>query len=115
MKWLIDEMLPPAVADELTELGHDACHVMAIGLSTADDESVHAAAVAQDRVIVTENAADFVAMVTARLANDEQCAPVALVRKADQRDGGGLAHHLARHLHQWAVHNPDPYPGPHWP
>lgn len=108
-------MLPPATAGELDALGHDALSVAAVGLVGADDETVYAEALSQDRVVVTENAADFAAIVAQRLADDQPCVPVVLVRKADHTPGGALAHHLARHLHQWATRNPDPYPGPHWP
>lgn len=115
MKWLIDEMLPPAVAGELNALGHDAVSVAEAGLAGEPDESVYAEALAQGRVVATENASDFAAIVTHRLANEQPCVPVVLVRKADHPHGGALAHHLARRLHQWAQRNPDPYPGPYWP
>ena len=115
MKWLIDEMLPPALADELNALGHDACTVIAIGLGSADDATVYTAALDHNRVMVTENASDFAALVADRLARGEECVPVVLVRKADHPGGGALAHHLARQLDRWAAHNPEPYPGPHWP
>lgn len=115
MKWLINEMLPPATAGELHTLGHDAVSVVAAGLAGSEDETVYALAVAQHRIVVTENVSDFAALVAQRLANDQPCVPVVLVRKADHPRQGGLAHHLARHLHQWADNNPDPYAGPHWP
>lgn len=114
MKWLIDEMLPPATVGELDALGHDALSAAAAGLAGTDDDALYAEAVAQGRIVVTENASDFAALVARRLANEQQCVPVVMVRKADHRRGG-LAHHLARHLHRWAADNPDPYPGPHWP
>ena len=115
MKWLLDEMLPPAIASELNAMGHDAVSVAAAGLGGAPDDVVYAEALANDRVMVTENASDFAAMVAQRLAQDQPCVPVVLVRKADRPRGGALAHHLANRLHEWANRNPDPYPGPHWP
>ena len=115
MRWLIDEMLPPSIAGELNALGHDALCVADAGLAGEPDESVYAEALVQDRVVVTENASDFPAIVARRLANEQPCVPVVLVRKADHPRGGALAHHLARHLHGWATRNPAPYPGPHWP
>ncbi len=42
MKWLIDEMLPPAIADQLNGVGHDAVGVVAAGLAEADDAAVYA-------------------------------------------------------------------------
>ena len=108
-------MLPPATAEELNALGHDAISVAVAGLAGSDDESVYAEALKQSRVVVTENFSDFAAIAAQRLANDDPCVPVVLVRKANHPRGGALAHHLARHLHQWATQNPTPYPGPHWP
>ena len=108
-------MLPPATAAELSVLGHDALSVTEAGLRGADDETVFAEAVTQDRVMVTENAADFAAIVANRLADNEPCVPVVVVRKADHPLGGALARHLAGCLHEWAEGNPDPYPGPYWP
>ena len=115
MKWLIGEMLPPAIASELNAMGHDAVSVAAAGLGGAPDDVVYAEALANDRVMVTENASDFAAIVAQRHANDEPCVPVVLVRKSDHPSGGALAHHLARSLNRWAASSPDPYPGPHWP
>lgn len=108
-------MLPPATAEELNALGHDAVGVAAVGLAGVDDESVYAEALKQNRVVVTENFSDFATIAGQRLANDDPCVPVVLVRKADHPRGGALAHHLANHLHQWATQNPTPYPSTHWP
>jgi len=115
LRWLIDEMLPPSTAEELNALGHDAISVATAGLAGTDDEWVYAEALKQSRVVVTENFSDFAAIAAQRLANDDPCVPVVLVRKSDHPRGGALPHHLARHLHQWASENPNPYPGPHWP
>ena len=108
-------MLPPATADELGALGHDAVSAAAAGVGATDDELVYAQAVVQDRAVAAENASDFAAIVAQRLANDQPCVPVVLVHKTDHPRGGVLAHHLARRLHRWADRNPHPYPGPHWP
>lgn len=108
-------MLPPAIADHLNRLGHDAVGVTAAGLAGADDTLVYVAAVEQNRVMVTENFADFSVIVTRRLASDEPCVPVVFVRKKDFPPGGALANQLADQLRRWAIDNPEPYPGPHWP
>lgn len=115
MRWLIDEMLPPDTADQLNELGHDAIGVAVAGLAATDDALIYAAAVEQDRAMVTENFADFSVIVAQRHASEEPCVPLVFVRKRDFPRGGALAPHLAGHLHRWATDNPDPYPGPHWP
>lgn len=108
-------MLPPTTADQLNELGHDAVGVAAAGLAGTDDAVVYAAAVDQERAMVTEDFADFSALLTQRQASDERCLPIVFVRKREHPRGGALAPHLARHLHRWAINNPDPYPGLHWP
>ena len=108
-------MLPPAIASELSSLGHDSLSVAEAGLSGAADDAVYTVALTQNRMVVTENASDYAAIDAQRLAHEQPCVPVVLVRKADHPRGGALAHHLARRLHEWASANPDPYPGPHWP
>ena len=108
-------MLPPSTAEELNALGHGAISAAAVGLAGADDESVYAEAHKQSRVVVIENFSDFAAIAAQRLAYDDPCVPAVLVRKSDHPRGGALAHHLPRHLHLWAIQNPSPYPGPHWP
>ena len=115
MRWLIDEMLPPATATELTTLGHDAVGVAEIGLAGSDDVTVYQTAVDQQRVVVTENFADFATIIKDRRAGDEPATPVVFVRKDRHPRGSALAPALARHLHQWATENPRPYPGVHWP
>lgn len=115
MRWVIDEMLPPATATELNALGHDAVSVADPVLAASSDEFVYRLAVDERRVIVTENFADFAKITEQRIASEEQCVPVVFVRKRDFPRGGGLAAHLAERLDQWATKNPEPYPGPHWP
>ena len=115
MRWLIDEMLSPATAEALSALGHDAVGVAAAGLGSCDDATVYAAATEQQRVMVTENFADFAGLVARRLANEEPCVPVVFVCKRDHPRGSALAAALARRLHRWAADNPEPYPGTHWP
>ncbi len=114
MRWLIDEMLPPSTAAELNGLGHDAVGVVEAGLAQAADEDLYLLAVEQQRVVVTENFADFARLGELRLAREQPVVPVVFVRKGDFPRGGGLAHHLARHLDRWAADLADPYPGPHW-
>lgn len=108
-------MLPPATADKLNELGHDAVGVVGAGLGETDDAVIYAAAVDQERVMVTENFADFSVVITQRLASDQPCVPLVFVRKKDHPRGGALGAHLGEHLHAWSSRNPEPYPGPHWP
>lgn len=115
MRWLIDEMLPPTTADELTQRGHDAIAAVAAGLAGSDDADVFQRAVDDDRVVVTENFADFAALLEQAASRDEGVAPVVFVRESSFPAGPGLAFHLAEHLHAWAEDHPDPYRGLHWP
>jgi predicted nuclease of predicted toxin-antitoxin system len=114
VRWLIDEMLPPDTAHELNRRGHDAISVAGLGLAGESDPVVFDRAVAEGRIVVTENIADFATLVERRLGNDEPVVPVVFVRKADLPPRGGLPHHLAERLHRWGQAYPDPYLGPHW-
>ena len=55
MRFLIDAQLPTALARWLTEVGHDAAHVMDHGLQTATDRKIWDFAVASAAVIVTKD------------------------------------------------------------
>ncbi|MDQ3978236.1 MAG: DUF5615 family PIN-like protein [Actinomycetota bacterium] len=115
MRWLLDEMLPRVAAEQLNRRRHDAISVYDIDLTGADDVEVFTRAVAEDRVLVTENFADYSLLLTNRLSADEPCVPVVFVRKPDLPSGAALATHLADRLDRWAAANPDPYVGLHWP
>ncbi len=68
MRLLIDEMWPRFVAQALRERGHDVISVAERhDLRTRPDAVVLAAAVAEGRVVVTENAKDFRPMAQAEL------------------------------------------------
>jgi hypothetical protein len=115
VRWLIDEMLPKATADELGRLGHDAVSVIDIELRGADDATVFAFAVTEQRIMVTENFADDATLLQQRQQDEEPCVPVVFVRKSALSSRGALATRLAKHLHEWAEENPEPYEGFHWP
>lgn len=115
MKFLIDEMFGPAVAQELRDIGHEAEHLLEIGLGGAEDRAVLAYAVSRDQVIVTENAVDFVPLLDERAAaNPPVCAVVIALKRSLPRDAGALAHHLAHRLSAWAGDHPSPYAHVHW-
>jgi hypothetical protein len=115
VRWLLDEMLAKATATELEKLGHDAIAVVDAELAGADDPVVFEYAVAEQRIVVTENFADFAALLEKRQRAEEPCVPVVFVRKASFPFRGALPTHLAKHLHRWAEENPEPYTGFHWP
>jgi predicted nuclease of predicted toxin-antitoxin system len=63
LKLLVDEMYPPVIAGRLRATGHDAVSAIEqAGLVGADDLQVWRFAVEHRRAIVTENAADFLAI-----------------------------------------------------
>lgn len=107
MRFLIDEMFPPAVAEHLRDRhGHDAVHVIEVGLGAVEDPDVAAAARDQDRALVTENVIHFAG---------ERDVVLVFVHKRDLPAGGAQASALAALLDRWATDHPAPYRGPHWP
>jgi hypothetical protein len=104
LRFLIDAMLPPRVADLLDAAGHDATTPSKLGAHNLADDVLVQLAGADGRVIVTENASDF-ASVTA--------CPVLFVRKS-WCPSASLAPSLVDALDRWASANPDPGPWPHW-
>ena len=114
MRWLLDEMMPWATTGALNAVGHDGVSVLDAGLAGAKDIDVFEFAVAEERVMVTENFADYAAIVEQRLSRDQPCVPVVFVRKETLPRRGALAAHLARRHDAWAASNIEPYVGPHW-
>ena len=105
--FIVDEMFPVAAAVLLRDTyGHDAVHVVEVGLRAADDAQVAATARAEGRAVVTENVADFAT---------ERDVVLVFVLKRSLPTGGGQAAALAKVLDRWAADHPDPYLGPHWP
>lgn len=69
MKLLIDEMYPPVIAERLRQAGHDAVSVIELAdLIGQDDTQVCEFTVSSTRSVVSENAADFLALVKERSA-----------------------------------------------
>lgn len=115
MRFLIDELFSPAVARHLTDLGHDARHVRDIGLVGRTDDEEFDRATAEDRVVVTENAVDFVALLDAAVGSGAVTPPVVLALKRTlPADAGAMANELAKRLSGWAHSHPDPYRHVHW-
>jgi predicted nuclease of predicted toxin-antitoxin system len=115
LRWLLDAMLPPLAAQELCRLGHDAVSVLDIGMGAVQDTDVIERAVQEDRLIVTENFADFARLLHQRQSADDRCVPIVFVRREDVPRRGALAVHLARRLNGWATTNPEPLIGLYWP
>jgi hypothetical protein len=105
--FLIDEMFPAATATLLRDgYGHDALHVVEVGLRATDDAVLAATARADGRALVTENVTDFAG---------ERDVALVFVLKKNLPAGGGQAAALAKVLDRWAQEHPDPYLGAHWP
>jgi hypothetical protein len=59
LKLLLDEMYSPGLAGALRAADVDACTVAELGLAGSSDPEVFAAAIADQRTLLTENVADF--------------------------------------------------------
>lgn len=83
MRFLLDEMFPSAAARHLRDTyGHDALHVGELGLTGADAE-VAAVARSEQRVLATENVADF--------ASEQDLVLVCVLKRLWQPEGARLA------------------------
>ncbi len=67
MRFLIDNALPPRLADLLVAAGHDAFHVRAYAMQAARDEEILVRALTEDRIIVSADS-DFGAILAAQEA-----------------------------------------------
>lgn len=115
MRFLIDEMFSPEVASQLRELAHDAVHVAELALRAVPDPDLLTVAAAQARVVVTENAADLVPLLDARIAAGAEVTPVVIALKRNlPRGSAAMTNALATRLAAWAVETPDPYRHVHW-
>jgi predicted nuclease of predicted toxin-antitoxin system len=59
LKLLLDEMYSPGLAQALRAAAIDAATAMELRLAGAADPEILAAAIAEDRTLLTENVADF--------------------------------------------------------
>jgi len=67
LRFLIDNALPPRLADLLLAAGYDAVHVRAYGMHAAEDEEILARALDEDRIVVSADS-DFSAILAAQEA-----------------------------------------------
>lgn len=115
MRLLVDEIFSPEVARHLSDAGHDAAYVSDVDLRATADHRIVAYAAEADRVVVTENAADYVPIIQARTAGGEPVLPVVIaLRRNLPRMAGALAGELARRLDLCAEEHPSPYRHVHW-
>lgn len=110
MRFLIDEMFSVDVADRLRAAGHDAVHVREVDLAATDDADILRFAAADERIVVTENAVDFLPRLDELIAEGAMVSAVVIALKSRlPRTAGGLAARLTAKLNAWAGANPDPY------
>jgi hypothetical protein len=114
VRWLLDEMLPPAAGARLVALGHDAISVVESELAGSGDRDLIHVATQAGRVLMTENFRDFAMLMEERLGRGEPCSPILFVRKGNLPRGPAMAAELAARLHHWAAAHPEPDAGPHW-
>ena len=81
MRFLLDENLSPKLVDLLGRDGHDVVHVRDIGLVSASDEVVIAAASADDRILISADT-DFGTLLARSHANRPS---FVLIRRASGR------------------------------
>ena len=55
MKFLVDNALPPFVAEGLRGAGHDAMHIRDYGYQTAEDEKIFSLAESENRILISSD------------------------------------------------------------
>ena len=99
MRFLLDESISPLVAAPLAAAGHDVVHARDIGLRSAPDSSVLAAAVNEDRTLVTLDT-DFGALIA---ESGAELPSVVLFRGNVTRQPAAQAALLLANLEQFAI------------
>jgi predicted nuclease of predicted toxin-antitoxin system len=103
VKLLLDEMYPPVVAEQLRVRGHDVVSVHDPDyrrLEGAPDEDVLAAALAEERALVTENVPDFRRLEADALARGDAYATLVFTSNRQfPRGEPGTIGHLVEALH----------------
>lgn len=108
MKALLDEMIPPAIAQQLRQRGHDVAAVAErADLRSLPDRDIFALAQAEGRAIVTRDRADYLLLEREQRAAGERHAGLILV---SSRFAAAAIGPLVKALDELLV-SEDPYPG----
>jgi predicted nuclease of predicted toxin-antitoxin system len=104
VKLLLDEMYAPVVAEQLRARGHDVVSVHDLEyrrLEGAPDEEIFAAALAEKRMLVTENVPDFRRLEAHALARGEAAATLVFTSNRQfPRGESGTIGRLVEALHE---------------
>jgi len=93
LKLLLDEMYSPGLADVLRAAAVDARTVVELGMAGSSDLGVFAAAIADERTLLTENVADFARISAEHLAAGQHHAGVLIaVSSRLSRRAAGIGH-----------------------
>ena len=95
MRFLIDNNLPPRMAEALIAAGHDAVHVRERGLAKADDAVIFDAAAAANRCLISQDT-DFATL----LATRRQGSPSVIIFRQRQKSLDSLLPVLLGNLEQ---------------
>lgn len=99
MRFLVDENRSPQIAELLAGAGHDAVHVRNVGMHTARDADVLAAARTEGRVVISADT-DFGDLLSSSNAGGPS---ILLLRRQQQRRASDIAALILANLDQIAA------------
>lgn len=107
VKLLLDEMLPPVIAEQLRDRGHDVVAVAERDdLVGSEDPHLFEAAQAESHTVVTENVSDFLRLDRSFRAAGREHHGLVFVRKRGRR-GEDIVGEFVRALDAFLEINPD--------
>lgn len=116
MRLLLDEMWPPAIAEQLRERGHDVVAVAESNdLRGQPDEVIFDSARRDDRTIVTENVIDFRPLALEMLRRNESHPGLIFTsNRAFPRGDSRTAGRLVTALHELLIAAPELQDREYW-